>query len=497
MRSESMNMHKPDYVQGDIKMKRVRFFQVVALGCLFSGLIVQANETQTATKQPNVLLIAIDDLNDWIGCLGGHPQAKTPNIDRLAKRGVLFNNAHCQAPVCNPSRASMMSGLYPSTTGIYFLNPSLAKSPVIKKEKLLPQRYLQEGYYVTGAGKLFHANQDKAFFPNYGGDFGYFGPLPEKKISPFPGMKDWDWGAFPEKDELMPDYQLVSWAVERIHETHDKPLFLGVGFFRPHVPLFVPQKWFDMYPLETLELPAVVENDLDDLSEYAINITRLKHIAPKHEWVLEHKQWKPLVQSYLACISFVDQQVGKLLDALEQSRYKDNTYIVLYSDNGFHLGEKERWAKRSLWGESTRVPMIIAGPGIVAGKVCDKPAQLIDIYPTLLELTGLKADPKLEGHSLVPLLKNEKADWRYKARSCFGLGNVAIVSDTYRYIHYVDGSEEFYNYKKDMHEWENLINKPECASLIKEFRDEVPQNPHPILEAESTGFRSYKASMPK
>ena len=271
-------------------------------------------------------------------------------------------------------------------------------------------------------------------------------------------------------------------------------MFLATGFYTPHVPQFAPQKWFDLYPLETLQLPKVAENDLKDISEYGINLTRLKHVAPTMEWVEKNDQWKLLVQSYLACISFTDHQVGKLLDALDNSQYKDNTYIVLYTDHGFHQGEKERFAKRSLWEDGTRTPMIIAGPGIVQGGVCSKPAQLLDVYPTLLELTGLKADPKLEGDSLVPLLKNPQADWPYMARTSFGPGNYSIVSEHYRYIHYNDGSEEFYDRAKDSHEWNNVITNPEYATMIKKHRAQIPQQRHEILGRSSTGHKSFEAS---
>ncbi|WP_136079094.1 sulfatase [Pontiella desulfatans] len=449
----------------------------------------------TAAEKPNVLLIAIDDLNDWIGCMGGHPQAQTPNMDRLAARGVLFNNAHCQSPVCNPSRVSMMSSLYPSTSGIYFLNPDISESPVAKDSTMMPLRFQDEGYYVTGAGKIFHSGkQHQDYLPNWAGAFGGFGPYPEKKISPFPGMKLWDWGVFPERDDLMPDYKISAWGAEQLAKEYDQPLFLAAGYWTPHVPQYAPQKWFDMYPLETLQLPKVAENDLKDISEYGVNITRLKHVAPTMEWVEENDQWKPLVQSYLACVSFVDHQIGKLLDALETSPYKDNTYIILYTDHGFHQGEKERFAKRSLWEDGTRTPMIIAGPGIVEGGVCSKPAQLLDIYPTLLELTGLNADPKLEGNSLVPLLKNPQADWPHTARTSFGPGNYSIVSEGYRYIHYNDGSEEFYDRTKDAHEWNNVIANPEYAAVIRKHRAQVPQERHEVLGQNSTGHKSFAAS---
>jgi arylsulfatase A-like enzyme len=445
------------------------------------------------SRRPDVL-IAIDDLNDWIGCMGGHPQAKTPNIDRLAARGVLFNNAHCQSPVCNPSRASMMTGLYPATTGTYFLNPDLQQSPAARESTLLTRRFESEGFHVAGVGKLFHGTQNAKYVPNYAGRFGHMGPLPPRKFSPFVGHRLWDWGPFPDSDAEMPDYKIAAWAVEELGKPHNVPFFIGVGFYRPHVPLYAPRKWFDLYPLDSLQLPAVLENDLDDVPRYGIDITRLKHIAPTHEWVKRNDQWKPLVQAYLACISFVDDQVGKVVDALEASPYSDNTFIILYTDHGFHLGEKDRWAKRSLWEESTQVPLIIVGPGVARGKVCSKPVQLLDIYPTLLELTGLKSDPGLEGHSMAPLLADPDADWPHMARTSFGPGNYSIVSEYYRYIHYNNGSEEFYDRAKDPHEWNNVIPNPEYAAMIKKHRAQIPQQRHEILGQQSTGHKSYEAS---
>ena len=475
-------------------MKRTKINCAAILGCVFFVMVSLAVAAVDEVKKPNVLLIAVDDLNDWIGCMGGHPQAKTPNMDRLAGRGVLFTNAHCQSPVCNPSRASLMTSLYPSTSGIYFLKPDLMQSPVSAKSKLMPQRFVDEGYYVTAAGKLFHGNQSAKYIPNYGGLMGGVGPMPKKKISSYPGHVLWDWGAYPEKDEQMPDHKISGWAIEQLTVKRDRPLWMGVGFLRPHVPQYAPQKWFDMYPLETLQLPKIVQNDLKDISQYGVDITRLKHVAPTHEWVTKNKQWKPLVQSYLACVSFVDAQVGRVVDALEKSEYADNTYIVLFTDHGFHIGEKERHAKRSLWEDGTRTLMIIVGPGIVKGKKCSKPVQLLDIYPTLLELSQLKADARLEGNSLVPLLKDPKARWRHMARTSFGPGNYAIVSERYRFIQYNDGSEEFYDHAKDPHEWYNVVEDPKYAKIVILHRRQVPQERHEILGKGSTGHKSYSAS---
>lgn len=466
----------------------------MSLTAILFLLCLPGTGTGTAAPKPNIVLIAIDDLNDWVGCLGGHPQAKTPNIDRLAKRGVLFSNAHCQSPVCNPSRASMMSGLYPETTGIYFLNPPIEESPPAKASMLMPQRFENEGYYVTAAGKIFHGNENAKYLPNYAGNFGGFGPFPKKKRSPFPGAKLWDWGAYPERDEQLPDHQVADWAVKQLQTKSDKPLWLGVGFVTPHVPQYAPQKWFDMYPLEALQLPVTIPDDLDDISPYGVNLTRLEHIAPTAEWVAKNDQWKPLVQSYLACTSFVDYQVGRVLDAIDSGPYAENTIIVLYSDHGFHLGEKERFAKRSLWQDGAGVPLVIVGPGIAKGKPCAKPVGLIDIYPTLLAICGLKPDPAHEGQSLTPLLENPSSEWLHFARTSFGPGNVAIISESHRYIHYNDGSEELYDRTSDPHEWKNLAKDPESEAILKTHRAALPTTFHPILGKGSTGHKTYEAS---
>ena len=447
-------------------------------------------------EKPNVLLIAVDDLNDWIGVLDGHPQAKTPNMDRLAKRGVLFKNTQCQSPVCNPSRASMMTSLYPSTTGIYFLNPSLDKSPQARKNIIMPKRFEKEGYQVSAAGKLFHGNENKKYFKEYGGSFGGFGPSPKKKLSSFPGHPLWDWGAYPERDDQMPDAKIADWGINKLAQKHEVPFFMAVGFYRPHVPQYAPQKWFDMYPLESVQMPKMRKDDLSDLPQYGIDLTRKKHVAPTYDWAIKNKEEKKLVQSYLACVSFVDAQVGKVLDALDASPHKDNTYVVLYSDHGFHLGEKQRYAKRSLWADGARVPMMISGPGIKPG-VITKPTQLLDIYPTLLQLTGLKSDPKLEGNSLVPLLFNPQSNWPHYARTSFGPGNYAIISERYRFIQYNDGSEEFYDRSKDPQEWHNQAKNPEYAAIIAQHRKQVPQERAPILGKNSTGHKAYQAAEAK
>lgn len=452
-----------------------------------------------AAEKPNILFIAIDDLNDWVGCLEGHPQSLTPNIDRLADRGVSFRNAHCQAPVCQPSRASMMVSRLPSSTGLYFLDPGLQDSDVTRNEVTLPEAFAKAGYEVMGGGKLFHSVDNQRVFNGvgeYGGNFGGVGPRPKEKISQPHGHPLWDWGAYPEKTTEMPDYKLATWAEEKLAKEYKKPYFLAVGFHRPHVPMYVPQEWYDMHPRDKVLLPVIKVNDNDDLSSYAINLVTLEHVAPTHAWMQESGQWQHAVQSYLASVTFVDQCVGRVLDAMDGRVDADNTIICLFSDHGFHLGEKERWAKRSLWEDGTRVPLIFAGPGIEPA-VCDRPVGLIDIYPTLLNLTGQTANSNHEGQSLVPLLEDPTAQWDRPTITSFGRGNHAVRSTRWRYIHYLDGSEELYDHENDPHEWNNLASNPDLTEVLEEHRRWLPKNERPILGSGSTGHHAYTAAAEK
>ena len=452
---------------------------LMCLLAMFSALPAWA---QGSGEKPDVLLICVDDLNDWVGCMGGHPQALTPNIDRLAKRGVLFTNAHCQAPVCLASRASFMSGKLPSSTGVYLLGPGLRESPELKDAKTLPEWLSDHGYQTMGGGKIFHGGQNKETFQSYGPNANV-GPVIRKvedKLNYKQGHPLWDWGPYPATDEQTPDFKLAAWAVEQLKQKHDKPLFIAVGFNRPHVPMYAPQKWFDMQPpLEEIKLPEVLDSDRDDLPEYGKRLTA-GFPAPRHEWMVEHHQWKKAVQSYLACITFVDAQIGKVLDALDESGRADKTVIILLSDHGFHLGEKQRWAKRTLWEESTRVPFIISAPGFEADRRCAQPAGLIDMYPTLMDLCGLASPGGLEGHSLLAQLKDVKAQ-RPPVLTTWWVGNHTLRDERYRYIRYADGSEELYDHIEDPNEWTNLAGRPDQAQRILAFRKYLPKADHPAL----------------
>lgn len=467
-------------------MKRLLCFLIPAF--LMHGLT-----SAHAVEKPNILLISIDDLNDWVGCLGGHPQALTPNIDRLAKRGTLFANAHCQSSVCNPSRVSMMTGRYPHSTGVYFLSPDLKKAPALDGVLTMPEHFAQNGYETLAVGKIFHTG-DKRFFQEYGGSNGGFGPRPKTKISQPHGHPLWDWGVYPENDADMPDAKAAAWATEKLAQEFEKPFFMGVGFYRPHVPMYAPQRWFDQHPLDAIKLPNILKNDRDDLSDYAVNLTNLNHVSPEHDWVTSAGQWEHAVQSYLASVTFADHCLGQVLDALDASPHAKNTIVALFSDHGFHLGEKHRWAKRSLWEDGTRVPVIISAPGFTSGQRSDRPVELLDVFPTLLELAGLPVDPKQEGQSVVPLMKDPEADWGYPAISSFGPGNYSVRTTRYRYIQYLDGSREFYDHQDDPNEWNNLAAKEELQETIELHAAFVPKEEYPLLPGGSTGHKAYAAS---
>ncbi|MEW4487962.1 sulfatase [Thalassoglobus sp. JC818] len=442
---------------------------------------VRAAEPDSANDRPNVLFIAIDDLNDWEGCLGGHPQAKTPYMDRLAERGTLFSNAHCQAPLCNSSRTAIMTGLRPSSTGVYALQPWFRKVEELRDHVTLPQHFKSQGYKTLTAGKIYHGGFPPK--PERTAEFDVWGPSagvgvrPPEKLVTTPGGNHplVDWGTFPHRDEDKGDWKVASWAVEQLEQPQEEPFFLSVGFFLPHVPCYATQKWFDLYPEDELIMPEVPEGDRSDVPHFSWYLYwKLPEV--RLSWLKETGQWKPLVRAYLASVSFVDSQVGRVLDALEASGHADDTIVVLWSDHGWHLGEKDISGKNTLWHESTRVPLIFAGPGIQSGEICSQPAELIDMYPTLAELCGLPAPEGLDGHSLVPQLEDVTTARQWPAITTHNPGNHSVVTDRWRYIHYADGSEELYDLKSDPNEWTNLATSAAHAQTKSELAKLYPRN---------------------
>ena len=456
---------------------RRRFLRTTGLGlaALFapgSGLAAPAGE-----RRLNVLFIAIDDLNDWIGCLGGHPDVRTPHIDRLAARGVLFTRAYCAAPACNPSRAALMTGIRPSTSGIYTNNQPWRKSPVLAEAVTLPQHFTASGYKAAGSGKIYHGRfADPPSWQEYWPSQTKSRPddplPPERPVNGIPKTGHFDWGPVDVPVGQMGDWQVADWISGQLQARHDRPFFLACGFFRPHLPWYAPRKYFDMYPPDRITLPNVKQDDLDDVPGPGRRMARPQR---DHAKVTKHKQWRQAVQGYLASISFVDDCVGRVLDALDNSRYRENTVVVLWSDHGWHLGEKLHWRKFALWEEATHNVMAFVVPGVTTpGGRCESPVNLIDIYPTLVEVCGLPERGELEGLSLMPQLRNPRAARERPALTTHGRSNHSLRSRRWRYIRYADGSEELYDHDNDEMEWTNLAAVPAHAFVKRQLAAWLP-----------------------
>ena len=454
------------------------------------SLTLLVGNGHAAVSRPNVLMICIDDLNDWTGFLGGHPESLTPHMDALARRGRNFANAHCSVPVCSCSRASVMSGVAATTHGSYEIGPSYQELPALANVPTIQQYFKDNGYLTLAGGKVLHHGFKGRLASAIDRPLGrHKRARPQQRMNrPANWSKAWDWGAYPKDDAGMADYQLAKSASKALQEEFDKPFFMTVGFFRPHVPLFVPPKWFKLYGEDTLTLPKDPKADLDDLPRNFLSINDYA-VAPTHAEVVKHGKQRSLTHAYLASISFVDHCVGVVLDALRASPHADNTLIVLWSDHGFHLGEKQHWAKRTLWEESTRVPLLFAGPGIKPGKACREPASLIDIYPTLLQLCKLPDNSRLEGLSLVPQLNDPSIGRKHPAITSSYFGNHAIRSRDWRLIVYEDGAEELYDHRSDPDELRNLAGDPAHKAMRDQLARWLPKDAAPEFKAKSERFR--------
>lgn len=471
-----------------------------------SGPAALPAATPSATADaPNILLLIADDLNDWIGPMGGHPQTKTPNLDRLAARGVTFLNAQAAAPLCNPSRTAFLSGMRPSTTGIY--DNTQLWMPYIGRGICLNDYVRQFGFTSLGAGKIYHYRNyraeewDQVVFPADD-------TLPLHPATRRPGpfgyrmfTEDAPTEAFNEQraEAKLVDAQSVSWCIERLAKQQSR-FFMTCGVHRPHTPWDVPKKYFDMHPLESVQLPPTIPGDLDDVPPAGQSFAS---IGTPHANVVKAGVWQDRVRAYLAAVSYADAQIGRLLDALAQSPHAANTIVVFVGDNGWHLGEKEHWGKSALWRESTRVPMIWVAPGVThPGTRCETAVDLMSIYPTLCELAGIPVPKQAEGVSIKPLLADPKVAWTRPAISTFRQYNHVACTAKWRYIRYADGTEELYDEQADTHEWKNLAGQPELASVKQELARYLPTvNATPVkstskdLEqpAKKRGKRAQKA----
>ncbi|MGB1123628.1 MAG: sulfatase [Phycisphaeraceae bacterium] len=553
------------------QLSRFSALLCLSMACVFSPWAVEADEI---TRRPNVILIICDDLNDYIEGYNGHPQTKTPELARLAKSGVRFTQAHCNIPICGPSRASLFLGIYPHHSGCYGFT-KWDTYEVLQNSRTMHEHFAANGYHTLGTGKLMHHLVKNRGWQHFGNqaDYGPFArvngknvahpdtPAPFSEIGPVDGSfgafenlsghKDaagnpysWQSGGWGDRSRPLsvksqedrdqtPDELNGDWAVASLQKLakskDDRPFFMGVGFIRPHTPLIVPQKYFDLFPLESIQLPEILPGDIDDTYARTIRglpegaepsssrtedmgsrlYTRLVASYPSREEAL-----KRFIQAYLASVASVDEQIGRILDVVDNSPLKDNTIIIFTSDHGWGMGEKDYVYKNSLWQESTQVPLIVRAPGISSENTdCDQPVSLIDLYPTLIDLCNLTGETtknekgrSLDGYSFKSLLKapaagkwpgpDEALTALYKWRTKYDPSqeSYALRSKDWRYIRYENGKEELYHTAEDLHEWHNLADRPEHAERLSQFRsrllDRLPKPgtipPQPQWQAQAT-----------
>jgi len=467
---------------------------------VFSGtqLLAQAS-------RPNVLFIAVDDLNDWIGVYGGHPQCRTPHIDRFAENAMVFRNTSCPGPVCGPSRSALLSGFMPATTGIYGNKHNMLKSEIVQTHATLPEYFSKQGYVTISKGKIFHKHATRNgkdhghwAFDVWEQENGSGGIQPEKSYSRNQGIikgkkienakytegggTEFAWGPTMGSKEVTKDYRTAKWFEQKLQEDYDKPFFMAVGISKPHLSFVVPQEFFDLYDLDSVKVPEYRMDDLDDIVDSKGNKAFKPH--PDFLWCQEYGVMKEAVRAYMAAVSYADECVGIVLDALANSPYAENTIVVLWGDHGWHLGEKLKFRKASLWREATQLPLIIRVPGMKKGQDCTRNVNLIDLYPTLIDLCGLP-EKELDGKSIKPLMQNPKLEWT-PTITTQDKGNHSVMSEKWHYITRRKGVEELYDLENDPMEWTNLIQThPEKSQAViaklKPFlptydADEIPKS---------------------
>ena len=501
---------------------------LVLLGFASSGFATE--------PRPNVLFIVLDDLNDWVGFLGGHPNVQTPHMDALAKRGVVFTNAYCVSPICGPSRAAVLTGLRPESTGAY-TNAGNYRT-YMPEAVTFPEVFRQHGYTTLAAGKVNHdlGVPDPLLWDQNGPDCGVLGtPFQRDELKTLPvgqtrvihrdglqvtlpangglsaidrptmKMNSFDWAPLDVQDNEFPDGKIAAWGAEQLLQVHDQPFFLALGFYKPHQPLFAPQRYFDLYDGESVALPRTIAGDLFDVPLPGIELAHRPWTSGTHRTVVKHNAWRQGVHAYLATVSFADAQVGRLLDALDRGAYAENTWVVLWSDHGWSLGSKEHWGKHAPWQENCRVPLVIVPPkhgapsGFRPNTQCDIPVSLLDLYPTLLAMCGLPSRSELEGTSLLPLLADPTGSQIEDAEQkavviTIGRGTHRVTTKRWHYLRYFDGSVEFYDRNADPHEWFNLANDPDYEEIMHNLAARTPQNER---IQQFVRFGSYKCVIPR
>jgi len=458
--------------------------KLLLFGSVFvAGLACGLGSTSAAPpdKPMNVLFLVADDLNSWMLEDADRYAGKVvaPNLRRLAASGVNFTRAYTAAPVCSPSRTAFFSGVAPWKSGIYNNAQAISESVAMNQDAVLSLAGLfkKNGYGTFGYGKITHGwDQIENWDVKVGHKRDPAPPgAPLAKLSG--GEKDW--GIIHLTEEQMNDTGGANKAIAVLEQQHDKPFFLAYGTFNPHMPWYVPQKYFDMYPLDQIVLPELKDDDLDDLPPLAEAVS--DGIGSFADKVIESGKHKEAVQAYLATTTYADTQFGRVLDALEKSPYKDNTIVVFLTDHGFHLGEKHHWQKTTLWEEGTHVLLMLRAPGVTKAEgVSQRFVSLLDIYPTLAELCELTPSAYIDGRSLVCLLKDPNAPWESTAitglcdKGKTDQAYISIRHELGRYTRYGAEEEEFYDTTKDPHEWTNQIDNPKYTATIEQLRGLVP-----------------------
>lgn len=435
-------------------------------------------------RRRNVLFISIDDLNHWVFSSAAHlPRPLCPNLRVLAQRATTFTNAHCAAPACNPSRTAVMTGIAPHKSGVYLNDQEWRTSPVLEAGKTLPGLLRTLGYEVLGCGKLFHSDPDPAswdaYWPSKGKVFPG-SPMPPKRDLPLSGLNlfpPMDWGPLDVSVEEMGDWQLAQWASRKLSEPRERPLFLGCGFVKPHLPWYVPREFFELYDAVELPDPPPIQPQ-DELPKEARSLI---DTARDHLVLSDHLLWRRAVTGYLAAISFTDRCLGVVLKALEESGRRDETLVIVWSDHGFHFGEKGHWRKFSLWEEATRSPLLFVDPDQSQETVNNEPVSLLDITPTVLDLLELPALSAHSGESLVPLLAGRSARHRKPVVTTHGFGNHSVRTRRWRYTQYRGGGRELYDHRDDPHETVNLALRPAFSSTCHSLGRLLPTQDAPSV----------------
>lgn len=470
-------------------MKKAFLFFIICL--VFSPILGQNKQ------KPNILFIAIDDLNDWVSPLEGNKQAITPNMEKFTKNGaVVFKNAVAPAPVCGPSRSAILSGFLPSTTGVYGNGHNMLYSGIVQENPTLPEYFSLNGYHTLSNGKIFHKHGTKNGLTDFGAwAYDEFARgrrynkdkqknkfVTASKQGVINGVKKPEyknkkaklsWGPTKDTFEETVDYAVADWAKTQLQRDFDKPFFMSVGFIKPHLPWFVPKEFFDMYDVNEIKDIIVKEDDLKDIKN-SKGKQKFRSSA-EYKWIKKHNLGKEATRAYLANVSFVDKCLGIVLDALEKSDKADNTIVVVWSDHGWHLGEKLRYLKNTLWSEAIKSPLFVKLPGMKKRIYSEETVSLLDLYPTLIQLTNLPEKKNLDGYDFSELLKKPSTNWEHPGVTVSSEGT-SVLTKEYHYIKYLSGAEELYDIQKDPMEWNNLITNSKYKKVVKELKKYVPKN---------------------